>query len=354
MQNPGHRCQAHARVTPAAPLTHHQIIDLLPPFVARGQQVDLAASHRADRCLRFKPVEVHVDVPGGSGPQALSESLQLDCHVSGSFTLTRALRRADGLQATLRASGADVGELLARIDAVDGAQQFQQGHGFVVARSYVLPSAAAAPWLNEGVVQFDGLTLTLTMTLKDERGRAADIAIASADGETLDLPQDLLAVLGWDWSWLARTRERWTGKLRLRGSTPRRSRHAQAALDLAAGHLARVLAEAPARFHRRHVVARLGVVLRRSIPLGTAVGMVLGALWLTQVRVDGNAGLFMLLHYGSIVLLVLSFGLQEEARFEIPPWPHRSNAGSWRQAALRVNAGEVLAPAPASSSATGA
>jgi hypothetical protein len=62
----------------------------------------------------------------------------------------------------------------------------------------------------------------------------------------------------------------------------------------------------------------------------------------------------MLLHYGSIVLLVLSFGLQEEARFEIPPWPHRSNAGSWRQAALRVNAGEVLAPAPASSSATGA
>ena len=114
------------------------------------------------------------------------------------------------------------------------------------------------------------------------------------------------------------------------------------------------MAEPPATFHQRHLLARLGVVLRRAIPLATALGMVLGALLLTQVQVEGNAGLFMRLHYGSIVLLALSFYLQEEVRFEIPPWPRRSMAGRWRQAPASEPVGEVTAPAPASSPATGA
>ncbi len=111
------------------------------------------------------------------------------------------------------------------------------------------------------------------------------------------------------------------------------------------------MSEAPERFHQRHFGARLGVVLRRSIPLFTAVSLVLGALALTQVPIDGNAGLFMLLHYGSIVAIALSFCLQEEARFEIPPWPRRSKATRWHQNPS-INPGETTAPTPTPASAS--
>ena len=324
----------------APPLTHHQIVGLLPPFVRRGQQLDLGASDRTQRQLLFKPVEgcgdASCETTGDEGDALkLTQTLQLDCHASGSFSLTRVLRRHDGLQASLSASGTQVDALLAQIDAVDPTVHFKLGPGFVLARSYELPTAGAAPRFSEGVVQVDGLVMTLRV--KDLRGRAGDITLAAATADAPDLPQDLLSVLGWDWSPLTRTRDGWTAKLRLRGGTPRRTRKAEAMLDVAAIHLAQVMGEAPQRFHSRHFAARLGVVLRRSIPLATAIGMVLGALSLTRMPVQGNAGLFMLLHYGSIVLLVLSFGLQEEARFEIPPWPRKPKAGSWRHdAAVRV------------------
>lgn len=335
---------------PAAPLTHHQIVGLLQPFVHAGHQVDLAASRRSERQLQFKPVELGGDPTRAVASPRLTQTLQLDCHASSSFTLTRVLRREDGLQASLSASGSKVDELLARVEAVAPAAHFQVGDGFVVARSYVLPASGAAPWMARGVLRVDGLTLNLA--LKDVRGRAADIVLGSDEGQTLELPQDLLAVLGWDWGRLTHTRDGWTGKLRLRGGTPRRSRHAEAALARAGAHLARVMAEAPARFHQGHFGARLGVVLRRSIPLLTAVGLVLGALALTQVPIDGNAGLFMLLHYGSIVAIALSFCLQEEARFEIPPWPRRSTAARWIQTPAPMNADDASTPAQTSASTT--
>ncbi len=190
---------------PAAPLTHHQIVDLLQPFVLGGHQVDLAASKRSERQLQFKPAELGGDPTGGRESTGLTQTLQLDCHASGSFTLTRLLRRHDGLQASLSASGSKVDELLTRVEAVAPALHFDAGHGFVVARSYVLPASGAAPWMDRGEVRIDGLSLSLA--LKDVRGRAADIVLSATEGDTLDLPQDLLAVLGWDWGRLTRTRE---------------------------------------------------------------------------------------------------------------------------------------------------
>ncbi len=174
------------------------------------------------------------------------------------------------------------------------------------------------------------LTLTLVVKLPGLRSVAADLTLSPAPGPRPDLPEDLLAVLGWDWARLVRGKDGWTSKLRLRGPVLRRSRTAEAALDRAGAHLARVMAEPPAAFHDRHRLARWGVVLRRGIPSLTALAMVVGALLLPRLTDPSNSGLWMALHYVPIGLLALSFSLQELAQFEIPPWPRRSRAGQWR------------------------
>jgi hypothetical protein len=41
----------------SAPLTHHQIIELVEPFSRQGLHIDLAASDRLQRRLRFRSIE---------------------------------------------------------------------------------------------------------------------------------------------------------------------------------------------------------------------------------------------------------------------------------------------------------
>jgi hypothetical protein len=229
--------------------------------------------------------------------------------------------------------------LLARIDAVPPARHFSVGAAYRVARSYdtTLPEGVRADGntgtpplvLTRAQVQVDGLTLMLEIAMPGLRGVAADLTLSPAPGPLPDLPEDLLAVLGWDWARLIRGQTGWTTKLRLRGAVLRRSRTAEAALERAGAHLARVLAEPPANFHDRHRLARWGVVVRRGIPSLTALSMILGALLLTRLADPGNAGLFMALHYVPIGLLAISFCLQELPQFEIPPWPRRSRAPRW-------------------------
>jgi hypothetical protein len=137
-------------------------------------------------------------------------------------------------------------------------------------------------------------------------------------------------VLGWDWARLQRKRDEWVSKLRLRGSALRRSRTAEAALERAAPHLVRVLAEPPAQYHQRHLAARWGVALRRSIPTATALAMIGGALLIPQIFDEPRAaGYWMALHYVPIALLALSFRLQEMSQFEIPRVPRRPTVARW-------------------------
>ena len=327
---------------PTAPLTHHDILRLVEPFARQGHHVDLAASDRAARTLRFKPVD---GVPAAGDLAAslapLRATLQLDCREGGSFRLTRTLTQADGLQATLQAEGPHPGALLALVEAVAPGLQFQRGPGYVIARSYDLgwiattADAGRPPsptlTLRRGEAWIDGLKLVLK--LMEVRGTAGDIALEPAPGEALDLPEDLLAVLGWNWAPLQRNATGWNSKLRLRGQGAQRSRRAEAALGVAAQHLAQVMAAPPAQFHQRHRWARWGVVLRRSIPSLTAIGLIATALLLPRLTNGEHSGLMMALHYVPIAVLALSFSLQEMARFEIPPWPRRAKAASWRRPA---------------------
>jgi hypothetical protein len=337
---------------PPPPLTHHQILALVAPFTRSGRAVDLAASDRLARTLRFRPRNIDVidglagDVATRIGP--LTETLQLECHASGSHRLTRTLAPAGGPTvgpaATLQAVGTDPAELLTRIDAVPAARQFDAGPGWCIARSHeLLPSAhGGAPVLTFscGEARLEGLLLRLSvMNVKNVAG---DLTLQPAPGAALALPDDVLAVIGWNWARLvpnghggpggqgAQSGQGWTSKLRLRGQGPQRSARAEQALTQAAVHLATVLAQPPAHYHRRWFGARWGVVLRRSIPSLTALGLIAGAVLLPRFTDEGMQGMWMVLHYVPIALLALSFTLQELARFELPPLPRRLRQTQWR------------------------
>lgn len=342
---------------PPPPLTHHQVLGLVAPFSRTGRSVDLAASDRLARTLRFQPRTI--DPVDGLGPAVaarlgpLTETLQLECHASGSHRLTRTLQPDSGPAATLQAVGTDPAALLAQIDAVPAARQFDAGPGWCIARSHeLLPSAhGGAPLLtfSRGEARLDGLLLRLqVMPVKNVAG---DITLQPAPGTRLALPEDVLAVIGWNWARLVPDAQGgaqgggpgWTSKLRLRGSGAVRTARAERALGEAARHLATVLALPPAQYHRRWLAARWGVVLRRSIPSLTALGLIAGAVLLPRYTDEALQGVWMVLHYVPIALLALSFTLQELARFEIPPLPRRLRLAQWR----RDTPAEAPTPGPA-------
>ena len=319
-----------------APLTHHDIIELVLPFTRRGRHVDLNLSQRQDRRLAFKPVD---HAGGNADLPDLRETLQLEGLASGSWRLTRTLTAYCGLQASAQALGRQLDDLLARIEAVPLRQQFRAGPGYLLARSYSADGDATP--LTRGVLQVPGLRLTLNVP--ESRRMPGDIELTPTQTQAPQLPDDLLAVLGWSWARLVPTKLGWTSKLRLRGTPTRRTERAEHALDRCAAHLAQTLAEPPARYHDRLRATRWGVVFRRAIPVLTAAGLVATVAFLPRFETQGRAGLWMLMYHVPTALIALSFCLQELARFEIPPLPRRSSAANWQAQGGTSVAGEVAA-----------
>jgi hypothetical protein len=316
----------------APPLTHHEILALVEPFSRKGHRVDLAATDRTARKVVFRPV----DHAAAADTPAMRETLELENLGTGSFKLTRKLAgtaESLSLNASLQASGTDPGELLTRLDTVPRTEHFRLGPRYAIARSYAFDAFASgtpqAPSLHCGVVHVDGLTLTFDVL--PLRESAADLTLEPIPGEVLPLPEDLLAVLGWDWARLVPQTGKWTSRMRLRGKGAPRTRVVERALEKAARHLASVLSEPPARFHERFFWARWGSVCRRLIPTFTAVGMIAGALLLTRMATTVKPGILLALHYVPIGILGMAFTLQELPRFEIPPWPRRLPSPRWRQ-----------------------
>jgi hypothetical protein len=303
------------------PLTHHQIIGLVEPFTRLGRHVDLSASNRLERWLVFKPVE-------HAGSRALRETLKLENPYDGVFRLTRGLQDDGGLQASLMAEGAQAGELLQRIEAVAPQRQFSAGAGFVTALSFRLDASKMI--LTEAVSQFAGYTLSLRVPRT--KGMAGEIELAAPAGSAVALPEDLLAVIGWDWSPLRLSRARkdtWTSKVRLRGKEPKRSASAENKLDITLRHLVFTLSQPPSTFHDRHAGARWGAAFRRAIPSLTALGMIGGVAMLPRAALDDFSPLRMMMFNLPTLLLALAFSMQEMPRFEIPPWPRRLKDADW-------------------------
>jgi hypothetical protein len=315
---------------PAPPLTHHDIVALVEPFARRGRHVDLAASRRQDRRLVFKPA-----LREGPTPRcgALQESLRLECPLAGGlYRLTRTVDHPDAGPASLSAYAADLGVLVAAVEAIPVERHFTSTEAAVIARSYGLDAGSgggeSALVLTHATLRVAGLALTLTVP--PVRRVAADITLEPDAGERLALPEDLLAVLGWSWARLVRRGDGWTTKLRLRGTLAQRTQRAEAAVDRLAVHLARTLAEPPARYHERHHAARWGVFFRRGIPTLTALALVAVVLLSAPFRDEVPTQWLVALYHVPTLFVALSFVLQELPRFEIPPWPRRSTAPEWR------------------------
>jgi hypothetical protein len=310
-----------------APLTHHEILGLVEPFTRSGRHVDLAASDRVSRRLRFRPLE-HAD---------LHETLQLEIPKPGDFRLTRTLRHVGGLEASLQARGPDAGALLQRVESFAPQRQFRSGPGYLIALSHRIEAASAASsngaaptrtLMVQGEAQVLGLQLLIKVPAA--RGLTCDLTLTPAPGQAFELPQDLLAVLGWDWSRLDRKKTGWSALLRLRGREPDRSRLAEARLEAAAAHLARTLSEPPAQFHQRWLRARWVMVFRRSIPVLIVAALFGAALCLPYLHIAEGSVIQMLIFNVPPLLLVWGFCLQEMPRFEIPPLPRKSTAPDWR------------------------
>ena len=320
-------------MTERPPLTHHEILRLVEPFTRRGRHVDLSASNRIERRLVFKPILHASETPAFDG---VSEILQLENPRSEVYRLIRTLT-LKGATAKLTTDGQDPGDLLARIEAVPPQRQFQLVADNPIARSYRLdpttdmPADGAQPMrmvLTSAEARLDSLTLALQA--ETGKGYPAEIELSPRpDDDPLDLPDDLLATLGWDWKVLRRRGTGFTGALRVPRNEPDRSRRIETALERTVAHLARTLAEPPRRFHERLVRERWTVVLRRMTPLLLSVALIAGGFGLMFVDIPQGSLMQMMILNSPPILLVLVFGMRELPRFEIPPLPRPSTAPSW-------------------------
>ncbi|NEW90959.1 hypothetical protein [Rhodopseudomonas sp. BR0M22] len=319
---------AGTEIATAPPLTHHEILSLVQPFTRRGYQVDLAASDRIARRLLFKPV-VH-DEAGRGGIDA-TELLQLDSSHPSQHLLTRTLTLQDGLTATIETQGEDIESLLQRIEPVLPQQQFRTVEGTIVALSYRLTAnktpqnggATARRELLRGEAEIAGFRVLLRAA--QVRSYPAEIDITPRM-QGVALPEDLLAMIGWAWSPLRKSKAGFTGKIKVRGQEPERSRRVEAALETTVAHLARTLTRPPAAYYETLRGARWKVTFRRSIPTLFFGGLIAGAASLTLVDVPQDS-IFNLLLMGAPPLLMFgAFGMRETPSLEIPPLPRRWKA----------------------------
>lgn len=320
-----------------APLTHHEILTIVAPFTRSGRRLDTGASDRADRCLRFQARQ-RSDVP-----LSLEETLQLENPDPDRYRLTRMLAHPAGLVAQLEIEGPDPAILLAAIDAVPAERAFVSGPGFLLAQSHRLtieslasplraspPDLSALLILTGAEVRLGDLRLILAEPTR--LGVRVGFELRATSGAEIAMPDDLMAVLGRDWSPLRRDADVWRGTLRLRGKDPARSRRAEHALTAGALHLATTFAEPPARFHERCVAARWVVVLRRALPLLACFALIGAAALVPRLHLAENSGLRMLIFNAPPILMMLFFCMRELPRIEVPPLPRRSRDAQWRAA----------------------
>lgn len=325
------------------PLTHHEILRLAEPFSRAGRQVDLPASDRAARQLAFRP---RAHAPVGTMP-AVREQLRLDA-TDGAVRLHRSLRAGEdapagadsdpaaaGAVASLQAEGAAAAELLAWVDALPPARQWQQAAGVRVALGHKLqapPRGQTEPVLSLVRASARVAGLAVLMTVSRVKNVPAELELRPAGAgpaAPASLPEDLLAVLGLDWSRLSRHSGGWRASLRLRGDGTARALDAEAKFRRSIEHLVQVLGAAPTAFHAQFRAARWRVALRRGFPLLVCLGLIGASAAVPLLELGPGSVFRMLIFNAPPLLLVWLFAMRELPRIELPPLPRALPADAW-------------------------
>lgn len=324
----------------APPLTHHEILAIVAPFARRGVRVDLASSDRFARRIVFRDAERAAG--GADGLPAMRESMALEPREPGGWRLVRTLVPEGGPPSTLSVSGAEPAALLAALDAVDVRRQVDAGPGWILGVDLQVelgrdgagpadPAAVAAALVPaRGVVRTHGVELT--MKVPRVSGISADIDIRVGEDDPIELPDDLLEVLGRAWGRLDRSGRGWTAHVGLSGGGAARLRDAEARLRTLAAHVARTLSEPPARYHERLRGARWRTAARRTVPLLACVALIAAAGAVPSLGIARESPVWMLIFNAPPLLLVAFFCLREMPRIALPRAPRAPTAPSWRPA----------------------
>jgi hypothetical protein len=359
------------------PLTHHEIMRLAGPFSRSGRSVDLAASDRAARVLRWQVRELPAAGAGETAPLAGAwrERLRLEAGYATDpragvilHRLERELQpgpdhpaggaaRSDaGLCARLQAEGPQIDALLGWVDAVPPQRQWLQAAGLPIALGHrLLPpgrnaqgagvaSSGDAPTspvlqLVQAQARVAGLDVLLKVSrvknvpaeieLRPAAAQASVQAGSAAGAPPLSLPEDLLAVLGLAWSRLVRVGAVWRATVQLRGEGAARSQDAEDKIARTVVHLAQVLAQPPAAFHARFASARWKVTLRRGFPLLVCTALIGASAAVPLADLGPDSVWRMLIFNAPPLLLLWMFTLRELPRIEWPPLPRPLAADAW-------------------------
>jgi len=155
---------------------------------------------------------------------------------------------------------------------------------------------------------------------------------ASAQSAPASLPEDLLSVLGLDWSRLSRHSSGWRATVHLRGEGAARGLDAEAKFRRTVEHLVAVLGTSPAEFHRRHRSKRWQVSLRRGFPLFVCLLLIGAAAAVPLLELGPGSVYRMLIFNAPPILMVWLFAMRELPRIELPPLPRALPADAWMPA----------------------
>lgn len=324
---------------PSHPLTHHEIITLVDPFTRLGRHPDLSATDRLQRKLVFKPVELSVE---SAEVASLIETLELDASREA-YGLARRLdcvtHGGDKLEARLEIEGENPADLLACVESIPPESQFRFGPGFRIARSYRLVrsggfTSSGAPSVQKTLSRMSAHISDFVVTATAPTVKAdpeAAIQIQPVTGDYKKLPDDLLAVLGWDWGLISKRKDGWKSSLKLRGREPDRTRRAEKKLDGMVEHLVQTFTEAPARFHERLLAARWGVALRRAMPLLVSIALIGAAAATGRLPIPDDSPIRMMMMNMPGFLMVFVFCQRRLPVIEVPPIPRASREPAWRE-----------------------
>lgn len=325
----------HEKHEKQLPLTHHEMLALMPAFSAQGLHADLKASRREVRMIAFQPR----DHAATETAPALREVLFLWVAAPEAgdrqpteFELVRrveVLEDPDAAWSTLRGSGKDLALLLEQVLAVPLSRQIERVGELLLARDYVLGTGdfAGRPEFAEARVQFPGMRLE---AVADRRGGyPLEYKLTPQAGQRICLAEDLVAVLGRGFRPMTRFVSYWRGSIKVPRKEPERTPEIERQLKRALSQLQACLARPPSDFHTRFRWARWQVTFRRALPLLIGIGLLMATPAIRFIDLEEHSLLRMLIFHLPPFMLVGFFLMREMPKLEIPPLPRPLRQRQW-------------------------